>query len=325
MTGNQKSTAPAPGGRPIIRWIIAGLMVLAVFVLIPVLFLIGGRGSDEPDPTPTSGPPTTSDPTVVIDYPLYFLADHVQDSFKPGPHLMPIRRTVEIPANGSIIDEVRTAVLALIGGPLAEDDTPGLSTSIPAGTELLGVIVDQTAEVGIVTVDFNEAFASGAGTFSVTSRIAQVVFTVTAFDGIDEVVFSIDGEEVEVFSSEGLVLDGPQGREQYEDFLPLVLVEQPLAGARVTSPVTVSGIANAFEATVSIRAETLDGTVLGETFTTATCGTGCYGLFGEELAFSIDEDTPGRIVAFEASAEDGSMINVFEVSVIFGAGSGPSS
>lgn len=320
MTDNQQSTTPAPGRRPILRWILAGLAVIALLIVIPVLFLMGGSGSDDPDPTPTTGGPTSSVPTAVVGYPLYFLADYVQASNKPGPHLVPVRRSAEIASNASLIDEIRAAVLALIEGPVAEDGIEDLSTSIPAETQLLGLVVDQTTELGTVSVDFDSTFAAGAGTFSVASRIAQVVFTITAFDGIDEVVFLIDGEEVDVFSSEGLVLDGPQGREQYEDFLPLMLVEWPLAGAEVTSPLTVTGIANAFEASVSIRAEQLDGTVLAETFTTATCGTGCYGLFSEPLEFTVTEDTAGRIVAFEASANDGSMVNVFEVPVTFVAG-----
>ena len=41
------------------------------------------------------------------------------------------------------------------------------------------------------------------------SRLAQVVFTATQFSEVDSVLFKIDGEVVEVFSGEGIILDGP--------------------------------------------------------------------------------------------------------------------
>ena len=107
----------------------------------------------------------------------------------------------------------------LLAGPTDAEKTtwPAISTAIPEGSELLGLTIDD----GIAKVDLSEEFESGGGTFSVTARLAQVVYTLEQFETIDAVEFYIEGELVEVFSSEGLILDGPQGLDDFSDLLPI--------------------------------------------------------------------------------------------------------
>jgi spore germination protein GerM len=111
------------------------------------------------------------------------------------------------------------AMEELLAGPTdAEQETwPLLDTAIPEGTELLGLAVSD----GVARVDLSSEFESGGGTWSVTARLAQVVYTLAQFDTVDAVEFSIDGEVVELFSGEGLVLDGPQSPEDYEQLVPV--------------------------------------------------------------------------------------------------------
>jgi spore germination protein GerM len=73
----------------------------------------------------------------------------------------------------------------------------------------------------VAKVDLSREFASGGGTFSVTARLAQVVYTLTQFPTVDAVEFYIEGVRSEVFSSEGIVLDRPQRFEDYDDLLPI--------------------------------------------------------------------------------------------------------
>lgn len=94
-----------------------------------------------------------------------------------------------------------------------------------------------------------------------------------------------------------------------------ITVESPAPGAAVTSPVTVAGNANVFEATVSIRILDSDGEILVETFTTATCGTGCRGTFTEDVSFDVDAEQAGTVMVFESSAEDGRPIHVVRIPV----------
>ncbi|MBN2847519.1 MAG: GerMN domain-containing protein [Coriobacteriia bacterium] len=131
-----------------------------------------------------------------------------------GENALGIERTVPY------TKAVATAALReLIAGPTAAEKTtwPAISSAIPEGTELLGVTVAN----GVAKVDFSSEYASGGGTFSVTARIAQVVYTLSEFPTVDAVEFYINGTRVEVFSSEGLILDGPQRAEDYWDLLPI--------------------------------------------------------------------------------------------------------
>ena len=98
--------------------------------------------------------------------------------------------------------------------------------------------------------------------------------------------------------------------------LPPIAVAMPQSGMRVTSPITIAGSADVFEATVNIRVLDANGEVIAESFAMATCGTGCRGDFSTQVDVPIDAEQPGTIQVFEYSAKDGSMINVVEIPVI---------
>ena len=90
---------------------------------------------------------------------------------------------------------------------------------------------------------------------------------------------------------------------------------------RVTSPLTITGSADVFEATVNIRVLDDNGQALAESFAMATCGTGCRGDFGTQIDVPIDAEQPGTIQVFEYSAKDGSMVNTVEIPVTLVPGS----
>lgn len=96
---------------------------------------------------------------------------------------------------------------------------------------------------------------------------------------------------------------------------PAIVVRQPQRGATVTSPVTVSGDANVFEATVSFRILDANGNEIATSFTTATCGSGCRGDYTGEIEFSVDREQHGVIEVFESSAEDGSDLHKVAIPV----------
>ncbi|MGH2683505.1 MAG: Gmad2 immunoglobulin-like domain-containing protein [Actinomycetota bacterium] len=205
----------------------------------------------------------------------------------------------------------RIALNDLLSGPSQAERGAFIGTEIPAGTELL----DLNIEDGLATVDLSGEFAQGGSSLEETVRLAQVVYTITQFDTVRSVRFRIDGEPVEVFGSHGIVLDRPQTRRGYQEHLPAILVESPTIGQRVGNPVTVSGTANVFEATVSLRILNARGKEIARTFTTATCGTGCRGDYSVSVAYDVDREQPGVIEVFESSAEDGRPINVVRIPV----------
>jgi immunoglobulin-like protein involved in spore germination len=96
---------------------------------------------------------------------------------------------------------------------------------------------------------------------------------------------------------------------------PAIVVEAPIENARVASPVLVSGTADVFEGTVSIRVLDENGAILSEDFTTATCGSGCLGTYRTRVRFRIDHKQRGSIQVFESSAENGEPLHMVEIPV----------
>jgi hypothetical protein len=210
--------------------------------------------------------------------------------FLEGEQLVRVTRTHEA------TPRVATAAMeALLAGPRLE---AGLGTAIPAGTRLLGISIKKR----VATVDLTSQYQSGGGSLSMKARLAQVVYTLTQFPTVRAVLFHLDGEPVNVFSGEGIVLDHPVGRADYEDLLPVISVDEPVAGERVTSPLRIAGSANVFEANVTVKVLDQNGNLVGKTFTTATCGTGCRGTFAVPVSFDVTREQPGAIVVSDDDA-----------------------
>jgi spore germination protein GerM len=245
--------------------------------------------------TTTNATTTTSGGTTTVR--VYFLRDE-----KVGPAGRTVAKT-GAPA--------KAAMEELLKGPSASDDAAGLQTVIPAGTKLN----DVTIEEGVATVDMSSSFGSGGGSLSIQGRVAQVVYTLTQFPTVNGVSFELDGVAVTALGGEGLVLDHPQTRADWEGFTPAILLESPLPGDAITSPFHVTGTANTFEATLRIRLTSPDGTVLADGFATATSGSGTRGTFDETLTFTTTAHGAATLRLFESSAKDGSEINVVEIPV----------
>lgn len=203
------------------------------------------------------------------------------------------------------------AVTELLKGPTPSETSNGWGTAIPAGSQLLGIDLSN----GVATVDLSSEFESGGGSLSARMRLAQLVYTLTEFQTIRGVELEIEGQPATTFSSEGIVIDGPMTRPEFEDLMAPIIVETPIAGERVSSPVRISGNANVFEANVSIEILVGDETAAA-TFVTATCGTGCRGTYSKNVPFQIPEETEGLIRVFESSAENGAPIHVVSVPVV---------
>ena len=213
--------------------------------------------------------------------------------FARGESLFVVHRTEpKVPAVAT------TAMESLLEGPSDTEAAAGISSAIPADTTLLGV----TVKDGIATVDLSAEYESGGGSLSMMMRLAQVVYTLTQFPTVQKVSFELDGQPVEVFSGEGIILDEPVDRDDYEDLLPIILVSEPAIGARVESPVHIEGIANVFEANVTVEILDAAGNVIAQDFTTASCGTGCFGDYALDLEFDVGEEQRGTIVVHDDDA-----------------------
>jgi len=188
-------------------------------------------------PTTTTAPTitTTSPAPALVDVKLYLLRDE---------QLAIAHRDVVKPA------VLREALTELLAGPTPDELASGLGSEVPPGTELLDVALGD----GVATVDVSSDFERGGGSLSMTARVAQVVFTATQFDNVEQVRFLMDGAPVEFLGGEGIVLIDPQTRSTTERSLTGgVIVDTPSPGDTVSSPFTVSGEGDVFEADFPIE------------------------------------------------------------------------
>lgn len=230
------------------------------------------------------GSPVSSGTTVVS---LYFLRDG---------KLATARRT--LPKT----QQIGTAALnALKQGPNDAEQTAGLTSAIPGNLTLQGLKIAN----GVATADVAGVTASN---LPPEAAQAQVVYTLTQFPSIKQVQFSVSGMPV---PSAGHTY----GRSDFEDVLPAIFVESPAFGDTVASPLHVSGTANTFEATFFVSVVDGSGKTLVDQQVTATAGSGTRGTFSTTLSFSVAQAGPGKLVAYEKSAKDGSKINVVEIPV----------
>jgi len=213
---------------------------------------------------------------------------------------------------------VRNSLEAMFDGTNTVEQETGMISSIPPGTEVLGISVDGTT----ATVDLSEEFSRSGGSLDETMRLAQVVFTVTQFDGFDRVKFQIDGEPRDPVLSHGFVVGHGLTRDDFENVRPTILIEQPYPGTEVSNPLVIRGESNTFEGTVryAITSGGGDGLIVTEGFTTATAGSGTWGDFEVvvDLAdFSADYvPGPGSVIMWEDSARDGTQVGVVEIPIV---------
>jgi Immunoglobulin-like domain of bacterial spore germination/Sporulation and spore germination len=193
------------------------------------------------------------------------------------------------------------ALTELVAGASTVERDAGVGSNLATGTrfEIKG-IAD-----GTETVSFPASFYEGEGN-GLRMRQAQVVYTLTQFRSVQRVAFLADG---------AATIGGPFSRADMASLLPDIVVFSPVIGQRVTSPVTVSGIADVYEATVSMRVLDSSGKQIGAKFATATCTRGCHGDYSVAMPYRACAQGPGTVQVYESSPVDGSRINVVDIPV----------
>jgi hypothetical protein len=265
----------------------------------------GPTGSPSASPAPaTPGATPASSPTATVVVRAYFLTTTATG----GIVVIPVLRTVpdaKAPA--------RAAMTALLAGPDDAEKSagPAISTTIPAGTRLLGL----TIAGGVATVDLSTEFVSGGGSASMFGRLAQVTYTLTQFSTVSSVLFQLDGQLLTMIGGEGIVLARAVGRADYRDLLPAIFLDRPAWGAAAGNPAHIGGLANVFEATFRVQIQDATGNVIADQQMTASCGTGCWGTFAADVPYSVASAQYGVLRVFDLSARDGAPENVSEYRV----------
>lgn len=291
---------------------------LIATVLVAVgLTACGGTGTttDPTEPTPTTSEPVSETPsseptetptTTPSDLPevpagqdgavAYFL-------YAPAEAENPYLVSVWVSGARDLAD----ALSALLDGPEAVAAAQSaLSSAIPDGTDLLEVTMDGTTAV----VDLGGTYASGGGSASMFARLAQLTFTATQFDGVDDVRLLIDGTEVRTFSGEGIELDQPIEVTDWFDtgVMPKLFVQRPALGETVSSTFTMTGWArDLFEATFNYELSDSADEVFVRGPITAEGSEG-WNAFSAEVTYEPDAELPVTLTVAEYSPKDGAVV-----------------
>lgn len=323
-TINVSQRSDAPRRSPALIFGVAAVMVAALAV--PLLLSNFGDqpvGGDSTTTTTTAVEPTTTVPeptttttdsttttqpaeVLLASWPVYL----VQPSDDGGnPSLVPFEVSV-FEGQGIALDEVDSPEDMLFNLEELSFEIPaGFESFVPDGVEIVGKSFESTNEgLTRVVLDMNEAFLAGAGGhLADVTMLNQIVWTTLQFE-VAEVLFTVGGRSVTAFGSEGISLVDPIDTSEFLDEINPIILRAPVS-FRSGSELVVTGIANVFEATLSYR---VTGTDI-EGFTTASCGTGCWGEF-EILVEAPDGVPAGAILEiFVHSAQDGSPTNVVRI------------
>jgi germination protein M len=199
----------------------------------------------------------------------------------------------EVPGTKAV---ATAAINALLSGPTPGEASRGISSQIPAGTQLLALTING----GVATIDLSSEFAAGGGTQAYQTRLAQVVYTLTQFPTVKGVGILIEG------NGDSVVLK----RTDYVQLLPAIWVDRPAWNAAIGNPAHVTGSADVFEATFRVAVLDGGGTSIADQQVMASCGSGCRGTFDTSVAYTISKAQYGTLRVYEPSAQDGSPVNV---------------
>ena len=87
------------------------------------------------------------------------------------------------------------------------------TTAIPQGTKLLDLKVDKKG----IHLNLSEEFVSGGGSASMSSRLAQVVYTATSSNSGNRVWINVEGKPLVNLGEEGIIVNQPMTRQDFED------------------------------------------------------------------------------------------------------------
>jgi len=155
------------------------------------------------DDIPTAPKPITKEKVVEV----YWLNPQ-DDSIKLAANTMTFQKSVK---SERVLE---TALETLFANP---PEDLAHTTAIPPGTKLLGVTVGDTG----IRVNLSKEFASGGGSSSMISRLAQVIYTASSSSDGENVWISVEGKPLKKLGEEGLIIKQPMTRKDFKSNFPL--------------------------------------------------------------------------------------------------------
>ena len=254
--------------------------------------------------TPGTTAPSGS-PIVVAPY---FYVDEEGHTGRTGPFLVPVAREVD-----PTVAVARAAMEQLLAGPTKteQDGIPAISTAIPSGVRLLELTISED----IALVDLSSEFEATDDSAAVAQRAAQVVFTLSRFDSVAEVLFRQDGEPVAIQTGDGQLVTRPVGIDDYLEFAAAISIESPVRGGPAGNPLRVAGFGAVFEATFQYALTDDDGLILEEGVAMTNNGVG-WGGFDFTILYEVDRKQVGSLIVWVNSAQNGERVDIREYPVV---------
>lgn len=274
-------------------------------------------GENTPSPSPTLPPTPTPTPT-----PPATPLEPMTVWFTSGELLQSSTRYI---AEGDAEAQASELLEYLFAGPGAEETENFLGTAIPEGTTLRAISIQE----GHAAIDLSSEFEAPSDGDGVGQRVGQIIWTLADL-GVESVDILVEEQPLNLPT---LGVTDPYTPEEFESLLMPITVSMPFAGQEVVaSEIHIAGTANVFEATVTIRVEDADGNsilqnakgkAIEETFTTATCGTGCRGTYEIDVPVGVGHvPIEATVVVYEVSAENGEPINEVRIPITIAAPDG---
>jgi spore germination protein GerM len=154
-----------------------------------------------PSPSQTQASPKVTSPAAEKVAQVYWVRDRATDlEFVPTP--------VETRNSDRAEVQIAAAMNRLLEAPPNKD----LTTTIPQGTKLRNLQIKSNN----IYVDLSQAFTTGGGSVSMQGRLAQILYTASSLDPNARVYLSVEGQPLKVLGGEGLIVDQPLTRRQFE-------------------------------------------------------------------------------------------------------------
>ena len=110
-------------------------------------------------------------------------------------------------------DQPDTVLTAAFNSLLANTNNGTASSTIPEGTKLRSVKIQDDG----IHVDLSTEFTTGGGSASMSGRLAQVIYTATTLQPEAKVWIDVEGKPLELLGGEGLEIERPMTRQNFEE------------------------------------------------------------------------------------------------------------
>lgn len=273
----------------------------------------GSQSSGTPTSTPVtspSGSPAATPASTQVT--LYYLVSGSDEIFLTAERHR-IAKTEAI---------ARAALEELLHGtPQDEDHT----TPFPKATKVNSVVINNR----VATVDWSAEVLTGSGGSRVEElAIQSIVYTLTEFDSISKVRFTVEGKSqgtasngrsIEDFWGHVGLAGQPWSRAVSYEVLAPITLWTPLEGTGSAGTLKLTGLAQTFEANVGIILRDAAGKIVKQTNATALEAEPAREPFTKKLTFTPPSSPQTwTLEVFEASAMDGEIVFMEDRSIAVG-------